>query len=42
VLEGSLLGRMPTMKFEYRDLMDSEKFPHFETESFMKQSMEGQ
>lgn len=41
VFEGSALGRMPIMKFEHCDLMDSEKFPHLETENLMKQSMEG-
>ena len=29
------------MKFEYWDLVDSEKFPHLETESLMKHNMEG-
>ena len=41
LFEGSVLGRMPMMKFEYWDLTDSEKFPHLETERFIKQSTEG-
>lgn len=39
--EGPLLGRMPTLKFEDWDHMDSENFPHIETTNLMKQSMEG-
>lgn len=41
VFEGSHLGYVPIMKFEYWDLKDNEKFPHLETESLMKQSTEG-
>jgi len=41
IFEGSHLGCVPTMKFEDWYLTDSEKFPHLETESLMKQSMEG-
>lgn len=35
--EGTPLGRIPTMKFKYWDLVDSEKFPHLATESLMKE-----
>ena len=41
VFEGLHLGCVPTMKFEDWDLTDSEKFPHLDIESLMKQSMEG-
>lgn len=41
VFEGSALGHVPTIKFEYWNLVDSEKFPHLETENLTKQSMEG-
>ncbi len=41
MFEGSTLGRIHTMKFEYWDLMDSENFPHLETENLMKRSKEG-
>jgi len=36
VFEGSPLDCMPTMKFEYWDLMDNEEFPHLETKNLMK------
>ena len=36
VFEGSHLDYMTIMKFEDRDLMDSEKFPHLETKSLVK------
>ena len=36
VFEGTHLRRMPTMKFEYWDLADCEKFPHLETVNLMK------
>jgi len=39
--EGPLLGRVPTLKFEDWDLTDSDKFPHVEMESLMKQNTEG-
>lgn len=39
--EGLLVGCVPTLKFEDWDLVDSKKFPHLETESLMKQNMEG-
>lgn len=41
LFEGVVLGRVPMMKFEDWDLMDSEKFPHLETRKLMKQSKEG-
>ena len=41
VFEGLHLGHVPTIKFEYWDLVYSEKFPHLEMESLMKQSKEG-
>lgn len=41
LFEGSDLGHMPMMKFEYWDLTDSENFPHLETSQLMKQSKEG-
>jgi len=36
LFEGSVSGRVPTMKFEDLDLMDSEKFPHLGTSKLMK------
>ena len=36
LVEVSVLGHVPTMKFEYWDLADSEKFPHLETSNLMK------
>jgi len=41
VFEGTHLGHMPTMNFEYWDLTDREKFPHLETRNLMKQNTEG-
>src|SRR5277367_6230335 len=41
VFEGSHLGRVPIIKFEDCDLMNSKMFPHLETESLMKQSTQG-
>jgi len=41
VFEGLALGRMSTMKFEDWNLVDSEKFPHLETENLTKQSTDG-
>lgn len=41
LFEGSVLGCVPTMKFEDWDLVDNEKFPHLETSQLMKQSKEG-
>jgi len=41
LFEGSVLGHVPTMKFEDWDLADNEKFPHLETSQLMKQSKEG-
>lgn len=41
MFEGSTMGHMPTMKFEDKDLADSDKFRHLETENLMKQSKEG-
>lgn len=38
VIEGLHLGRVPTMKFEDWDLAGSEKFPHLETTTLMKQN----
>lgn len=39
--EGSLIGRVPTLKLEDWDLMDNENFPHLVTESLLKQNSEG-
>ena len=36
LFEISALGHLPTMKFEDWDLIDSEMFPHLETENLMK------
>lgn len=41
MFEGLALGSEPAMKFEDWDLVDSEKFPHLETNNLMKQSKEG-
>lgn len=39
MFEGTYLGHVPTMKFEYWDLTDREKFPHLENENLMKQNI---
>jgi len=36
LFEGSVVGHVPTMKFEDWDLADSEKFPHLETSQLME------
>lgn len=41
LFEGSVVGYVPTIKFEDWDLTDREKFPHLETSQLMEQSMEG-
>lgn len=41
LFDGSVLGRVPTMKFQYWDLAEREKFPHLETSQLMKQRKEG-
>lgn len=41
VFEGSRLSHISIMKFEDWDLVDSEKFPHLDMESLMKQGTEG-
>lgn len=40
VFEDKHLGHMPTMKFEYQDLANCEKFPHLETKNLVKQNIE--
>lgn len=41
LFEGSALGCVPTMKFEYWDLVESETFPHLQTKNLMKLSKDG-
>lgn len=41
IFEGTHLGRIPTIKFEDWDLTNSEKFPHLEMETLMKQNTKG-
>ena len=41
VFEGTHLGCMQPVKFEYWDLADHEKFPHLETGNLMKQNTAG-
>jgi len=36
MFEGSILGRVPMMKFEDWDHVDRKKFPHLETSQLMK------
>lgn len=39
--EGTMTSRISTMKFEYWDLADTDKFPHLVTNKLMKKSVEG-
>jgi len=41
MFEGTHVGYMPTTKFEDRDLLDHEKFPHLETGNHMKKNTTG-
>jgi len=41
LFEGLVQGHVPTMKFEYWDLMDGENFPYLQTKNLMKKSKEG-
>lgn len=38
---GTHLGHVSSMKFEDRDLVDHEKFPHLKTRNLMKQNTTG-
>jgi len=40
MFEGTHLGCVPTMKFEYWDIADREKFAHLETRNLMKQEQQ--
>jgi len=41
LFEGTVTGRIPIMKFEDCDLVDTDKFPYLETSELMEQSTEG-